>query len=117
MCVLGTAGVLLSAMQVYRRDRARNTFAAVSQKFSSIIVSVVALISGLFDILILMEAIFTHEVKSTKMQYDGSSTWTTENLETFYKVVSFGMLSHIYYSSGSISVFFHNRSAGGQCEE
>ena len=82
--------------------------------------SVVALIFGLFGILVLREAIFTHEVKLTKMQIDGPSTWTTESFETFYRVVSFEMFSHIYYSSGSlfnISVFVHNRSASGQCEE
>ena len=89
-----------------RRDRAGNTFADVSKKFSSIIVSVVALIFGLFSILVLR--VSRRRLSQRKCRMMGQVT--TENIETFYRVVSLGTLSHIYYSSGSIfsiSVFVY----------
>ena len=54
-----------SLSSVIRCDRAGNTFADVSKKFSSIIVSVLALIFGLFlvfGILVLREIIFMEDL-------------------------------------------------------
>ena len=71
-----------------RCDRAGNTFAAVSKEFSSLIVSVVALIFGLFlvfGILVLREAIFTEELiglSQRKCTMMGQvTTWATESFE------------------------------------
>ena len=75
MSVFGTASLLLSAMQVYLAASdmtEQEIHLRLSKKFSSIIVSVVALMFGL---LVLKEAIFTQEVKSTKMQNDGASNY------------------------------------------
>ena len=102
-----------------RRDRAGNTFAAVSQKFSSIIVSVVALFFGLFGILVLREAIFTHEVKSTKMQNNGSSTWTTESLKPSTELFLLGCFPTYTILLVVFSVYLFSSTTGlqGQCEE